>query len=825
MLAAVLLITGLAGCGGKKGNDSAVSRGEWIRMLTLEFGMYTYDEEEPYYSDVDEEDEYFAPVQVAGDWGILDGEGKFEAKENATKGFIAETLADTMRLKGEAATEVKVEGSYDGNKIGLLADKKIINVKNGKFDSGKTMDREECSELLSKAYKMWCQKSFPTKYANVEIKAGVQDLREEKELEYKIEPADETGETEESGESPQSGETQSQKETGQVQGGTDPGQGRNDGQQDNAGPDNARQDNTPQGNNQQDNTRQDNPQQDNDQNDNNKNDNNKNGNNQGQEMQGGTAGGAQEQSEKVTVPDSVGDKLSVGTVFILPADEENPDGVAYKVKKVGKTEGGSTVVYTETPNLEDLFEKIELHGEYTPDYDDIKVEEGVTYTIESGMASQPGYVDVSARIQSEEPEEYEEWPDTPAEYADLLKKRIEQQGTGIYGNEDTMAEAAPESDYESLVYQEGMKEFTQTAVKNLGDVVNFTWDNGKGMTYQFKVGDISLSSDIDIQCIPMNVREAYLRLDYKIINQLNYKTHSDNKLGKVDAVTEEKKLGTIDIPIQMGFKVAVDVVGRITIDGELEVSLNCTGACGVEIVNNHVRAIKDFTYKPTIRAEATLKLTGDLSVNLEHSLLKSRKKFLRILGAGVQIGPTVNVSADLVKNCFDMKGFIEGSIYVLSDFKIGSLQLNLNQAFWTEGNTPYKITAHMEDWKLVPKCTKDGKDEQKVTEVNDGPSETEASPNDKDEDEGKGAAGREDKDQSENSGGDVVLSSYNIFLSPGNTDKIKLSIEGARFESENTGVATVDGNGIVTGVAEGSTIVNIYDKDGSLAASIAVQVD
>ena len=76
----------------------------------------------------------------------------------------------------------------------------------------------------------------------------------------------------------------------------------------------------------------------------------------------------------------------------------------------------------------------------------------------------------------------------------------------------------------------------------------------------------------------MNVKRAYLRLDYKIINQLNYKTHSDNKLGKVDAVTEEKKLGTFDIPIQMGFKVTVDVVGRITIDGELEVSLNCTGA-------------------------------------------------------------------------------------------------------------------------------------------------------------------------------------------------------------------------------------------------------
>ena len=92
MLAAVLLITGLAGCGGKKGNVGAVSRGEWLRMLTLEFGMYTYDTEEPYYSDVDEEDEYFAPVQIAGDWGILDGEGKFEAGKDATKGFVAETL-------------------------------------------------------------------------------------------------------------------------------------------------------------------------------------------------------------------------------------------------------------------------------------------------------------------------------------------------------------------------------------------------------------------------------------------------------------------------------------------------------------------------------------------------------------------------------------------------------------------------------------------------------------------------------------------------------------------------------------------------------------
>ena len=96
-------------------------------------------------------------------------------------------------------------------------------------------------------------------------------------------------------------------------------------------------------------------------------------------------------------------------------------------------------------------------------------------------------------------------------------------------------------------------------------------------------------------------------------------------------------------------------------------------------------------------------------------------------------------------------------------------------------------------------------------------------------DEGNnGSSGRDegrDKNQSGDNGEDIVLSSYNIFLSPGQTDKIKLSIQDARFESENTKIASVGSDGVVTGVAEGSTIINIYDKDGSLAASIAVQVD
>lgn len=811
MLAAVLLITGLAGCGGKKGNDGVVSRGEWMRMLTLEFGMYTYDTEEPYYSDVDEEDEYFAPVQIAGDWGILDGEGKFEAGKDATKGFIAETLADTMGLDGKAGTSVKAEGGYDENKIGLLADKNIINVKNGKFDSGKTMDREECSELLVKAYQVWCKKSFPNKYANVEIKAGVQDLREEKELEYKEEPvedADIEGQEDAENGVGESENAQSP-DAGDGQGQTSAGRQSSDGP--GAAPDGGQENSGGQGQN-----------------------NDSRENSGGQEQNGGSqvqnsgsqsqdsagqsgssTGGTNGQVTKVTVPDSVGAELTPGSVFILPANEENPDGVAYKVKNVEKTEDGSTIIYAETPNLEDLFEKIELQGDYTPDYDNVQVEEGVTFTIESGMASQPGYVNTSAESTSQ-------WPDTPAQYADLLKKTMENQDMEQGRTEGSSIEENGEGGYAPLVYYEGMENFDQAATKDLGDAINFEWDNGKGMTYQFKVGDISLSSDIDIQCVPMNVKRAYLRLDYKIINQLNYKTHSDNKLGKVDAVTEEKKLGTFDIPIQMGFKVTVDVVGRITIDGELEVSLNCTGACGLEIINNHVRAIKDFTYKPTVRAEATVKLTGDLSVNLEHSLLKSGKKFLRILGAGAQIGPAVNVNADFVKNCFDMKGYIEGSIYVLSDFKIGRLQLNWNQAFWTENNTPYKITAHMEDWKLVPKCTRDGLEtENKEEEV---PSISDPLP-----DEGNnGSSGRDegrDKNQSGDNGEDIVLSSYNIFLSPGQTDKIKLSIQDARFESENTKIASVGSDGVVTGVAEGSTIINIYDKDGSLAASIAVQVD
>ena len=742
ILLTAMLVTALSGCSAGGSSDGKVTRGQWIRMLTLEFGMYTYDSEEPYYSDVDDESEYFAPVQIAGEWGILAGGKSFDPEKTATKGFIAETLADTMGLEGQAGTSVKAEG-YDENKIGLLADKNVINVKNGKFDPEKTMDQAECEELLQKAYQVWCKKSFPNQYASVTVKEGVVDLREE-DLTYTEETVIEES---------QAG-TEEKKEAGET-GAAEMTEGMQ--------PDIQSQEN---GWNQE---------------------NSQSGINGSSDVNSSLGGNeTRKEVTKVTVPESTASNLTEGMVFILPADENNPEGTAYKVRSVEKTEGGNTVIYAETPNLEDLFEEIEIQGDYTPDYDNIKVEEGVTYTVESLDTSAVGLLDQNS-VQPE---------------------------------------------YDTLVYRQYTDEFANTASKSLGDAVDFRWDNGKGMTYQFKVGDISLSSDIDISCIPMNVKKAYLRLDYKIINQLNYKTHSDNTLEKADGVTEEKKLASLEIPLQAGFKVAVDIVGRITVDGELEISLNCQGANGIEIINNKVRAIKQFSCKPKVMAEATLTLTGDLSLNLEHALLKKKDRLMRILGAGAELGPTVTVSADFVKNCFDLQGYVGGKIYVLSDFKLGSLELNWSQEFWTKSNTPYEIAAHMEDWRLVPKCTRTGEEQDtgsKTPETPDNNGMTGENPGGEGVNGGSGNSGNDGNGGSgsgtEGNGKDIVLSSYNVFLKTGETSKIQVSIEGARFESENSGIASVDGSGTVTAVSSGTTSVDIYDQNGRLAASIAVQVD
>ena len=70
---------------------------------------------------------------------------------------------------------------------------------------------------------------------------------------------------------------------------------------------------------------------------------------------------------------------------------------------------------------------------------------------------------------------------------------------------------------------------------------------------------------------------------------------------------------------------------------------------------------------------------------------------------------------------------------------------------------------------------------------------------------------------------DIVIGQENIKIAVGKTAQITSSITGLSYKSANTAVATVDDTGLVTGVAAGSTTINI-SKDGYKTLKLPVEV-
>ena len=70
---------------------------------------------------------------------------------------------------------------------------------------------------------------------------------------------------------------------------------------------------------------------------------------------------------------------------------------------------------------------------------------------------------------------------------------------------------------------------------------------------------------------------------------------------------------------------------------------------------------------------------------------------------------------------------------------------------------------------------------------------------------------------------DIVIGQENIKIAVGKTAQITSSITGLAYKSANTAVATVDDAGLVTGVAAGSTTINI-SKDGYKTLKLPVEV-
>ena len=134
-----------------KQTENAITRYEWIKMLTDRFGIMEYANEEPYYEDISADNEYFKFVQSAVEWEILEEEQQFRGEEPANGKFIALT---SMRAIGKYKIQIyleKWEETTDKEYLKLAVKEDLIKRNQMKKD----ITKDESVIILSKVMELY----------------------------------------------------------------------------------------------------------------------------------------------------------------------------------------------------------------------------------------------------------------------------------------------------------------------------------------------------------------------------------------------------------------------------------------------------------------------------------------------------------------------------------------------------------------------------------------------------------------------------------------------------------------------------------------------
>lgn len=148
-LTLMMNLLSLSGCG-RQTDEDTVSRGEWITMLSEAFGMDSYAEETPYYTDVTDENSLFPLVQSAAEWDVLSifTEDTLKPDEKITLEEVASTAAIAA---GYDVSEEQFDDEGNFNSASSVSYAVQYGIVESDKDLSKKATLEQCETALSAA--------------------------------------------------------------------------------------------------------------------------------------------------------------------------------------------------------------------------------------------------------------------------------------------------------------------------------------------------------------------------------------------------------------------------------------------------------------------------------------------------------------------------------------------------------------------------------------------------------------------------------------------------------------------------------------------------
>lgn len=163
-------------------DENIVTRYEWLQMLGEQFGINEYTSELPYFKDVDSDNPYFAYVQSAVEWQVIDADSVFNGEDYASGEFIALTA---IKAIGESKFKIcfdTEDAITDDAYIELAVEHGLVEEEKLK----KGFSKEECEQVLENLQNLYFGEFWKDDYSNITYQNDVIELSTEDVLQINV---------------------------------------------------------------------------------------------------------------------------------------------------------------------------------------------------------------------------------------------------------------------------------------------------------------------------------------------------------------------------------------------------------------------------------------------------------------------------------------------------------------------------------------------------------------------------------------------------------------------------------------------------------------
>ena len=170
---AVSTLSMLTGCSAGDANFYTV--GEWLNMVEDDFGLTYYEQETPYFTSINPDNDLFSVSQIAAEWGVVDTTRQLDPDAGVTREFCADTLVRAMAFDYEADVAIADEASITHPETAKIAvNEGILSLDgSGRFVPGTVMTKAEAQTALTLAHDKWINLSYDETYDHSVVRDGV----------------------------------------------------------------------------------------------------------------------------------------------------------------------------------------------------------------------------------------------------------------------------------------------------------------------------------------------------------------------------------------------------------------------------------------------------------------------------------------------------------------------------------------------------------------------------------------------------------------------------------------------------------------------------